>query len=73
MNKIRKTPAGWDCPTQSSEEFTAVDDYIVCRAPIMADKNILGFVQGSKIIIDADFDDENEINNAALLFPCYPK
>ncbi|GFX73579.1 hypothetical protein TNCV_2342841 [Trichonephila clavipes] len=32
MNKIRKTPAGLDCPTVSSEEFVAVDDDNVCTA-----------------------------------------
>ncbi|GFV72980.1 hypothetical protein TNCV_1734481 [Trichonephila clavipes] len=31
----------------------------------MADKDILEFVQSSKNVIDADSDDENEINNAA--------
>ncbi|GFW77299.1 hypothetical protein TNCV_924151 [Trichonephila clavipes] len=31
----------------------------------MADKDILEFVQSSKNIIDADSDDENEMNNAA--------
>ncbi|GFU35373.1 hypothetical protein TNCV_4505481 [Trichonephila clavipes] len=30
----------------------------------MAEKDILKFVQSSKYIIDADFDDENEMNNA---------
>ncbi|GFU88880.1 hypothetical protein TNCV_4445551 [Trichonephila clavipes] len=40
MNKIRKTPAGLDCPIVLSEEFIAVDDN-VCTAPIMADKDIL--------------------------------
>uniref|UniRef100_A0A8C4RRF5 Tigger transposable element-derived protein 4 n=1 Tax=Erpetoichthys calabaricus TaxID=27687 RepID=A0A8C4RRF5_ERPCA len=54
-----------DCPTVSSEEFVAVDDDNVCTAPIMADKDILEFVQSSKNIIDADSDDENEMNNAA--------
>ncbi|GFS50203.1 hypothetical protein TNCV_3181 [Trichonephila clavipes] len=34
MNKIRKTPAGLDCPTVSSEEFAAVDDDKVCTEPI---------------------------------------
>ncbi|GFS68641.1 hypothetical protein TNCV_1958731 [Trichonephila clavipes] len=31
---------------------------------MMADKDILKFVQSSQIIIDADSDDENEMNNA---------
>ncbi|GFY12966.1 hypothetical protein TNCV_665321 [Trichonephila clavipes] len=34
-------------------------------APIIADKDILKFVQCSKNVIDADYDDENEMNNAA--------
>ncbi|GFT20021.1 hypothetical protein TNCV_4994221 [Trichonephila clavipes] len=38
----------------------AVDDDNVCTAPIMTVKDILEFVQN----IDADFDDENEVNNA---------
>ncbi|GFU55501.1 hypothetical protein TNCV_2452661 [Trichonephila clavipes] len=31
----------------------------------MAEKDILVLVQSSKNIIDADFDDENKMNNAA--------
>ncbi|GFS52405.1 hypothetical protein TNCV_4851041 [Trichonephila clavipes] len=53
-------------PTVSSEEFVAVDDDNVRTDPIMADKDILDFVQSSKRIIDADFGDENEMNHAAL-------
>ncbi|GFU51021.1 hypothetical protein TNCV_4462131 [Trichonephila clavipes] len=34
------------------------------QAPIMADKYILEFVQSSKNIIEAHYDDENEMNNA---------
>ncbi|GFX05545.1 hypothetical protein TNCV_3434491 [Trichonephila clavipes] len=41
------------------------DDDNMCIAPIMADKDILEFVQSSKNIIDTDSDDENETNNAA--------
>ncbi|GFU57713.1 hypothetical protein TNCV_3638651 [Trichonephila clavipes] len=37
----------------------------VCTALNMTDKDILEFVQSSKNIIDADPDDENEMNNAA--------
>ncbi|GFS94137.1 hypothetical protein TNCV_3786101 [Trichonephila clavipes] len=44
-NKIRKTPAGWDCPTVSSEEFIAVDEDDVFTAPIMADKEIWSFLK----------------------------
>ncbi|GFS52056.1 hypothetical protein TNCV_1104781 [Trichonephila clavipes] len=43
----------------------AVGDDNVCTAPIMADKDILDFVQSSKNTIDADSDDENEMTNAA--------
>ncbi|GFX04348.1 hypothetical protein TNCV_3974961 [Trichonephila clavipes] len=64
MNKIRKTPAGLDCPTASWEEFVAVDDDNACSALIMAEKDILEFVQSSKYIIDADSDSKNEMNNA---------
>ncbi|GFW46045.1 hypothetical protein TNCV_3276631 [Trichonephila clavipes] len=46
------------CSTASSEEFVAVND----------DKDSLEFVHFSKNIIDADSDDENEMNNAAA-FP----
>ncbi|GFW37354.1 hypothetical protein TNCV_4498451 [Trichonephila clavipes] len=57
MNKVRKTHARLECPTVSSKEFVAVD---VCTAP-----SLLEFVQSSKNIIDTDFDDVNEMNNAA--------
>ncbi|GFV32161.1 hypothetical protein TNCV_1674491 [Trichonephila clavipes] len=63
MNKVRKTPAGLDCPIVLSKEFIAVDN--VCTAPIMVNKDILKFVQSSKNSIDADSDDENEIFSAA--------
>ncbi|GFU76977.1 hypothetical protein TNCV_4521331 [Trichonephila clavipes] len=65
INKIPKTPARLDCVTVSSEEFDAVADDKVCTALIMTHKDILEFVQSSKNIIDADSDDENEMNNAA--------
>ncbi|GFU78272.1 hypothetical protein TNCV_5008491 [Trichonephila clavipes] len=64
MNKIRKTPAGLDCPIVLSEECVAVDDDNVCTPLVMADKDILEFVQSSKNIIDADSEDKNEMNNA---------
>ncbi|GFX50824.1 hypothetical protein TNCV_2724071 [Trichonephila clavipes] len=35
----------------------------MCTAPIMAEKDNLELVQSSKNIIDADFDEENEMNN----------
>ncbi|GFV57484.1 hypothetical protein TNCV_3266601 [Trichonephila clavipes] len=60
-----------ECPTESWVEFVAVDNDNVCT--IMADKDILRFVQSSKNIIDADSDDENEMNNTAPLFPHHPK
>ncbi|GFW13786.1 hypothetical protein TNCV_1670021 [Trichonephila clavipes] len=49
----------------SLEEFVVVDDDYVCTSTIMADKDILESVQSSKNVIDADYDDENETNNAA--------
>ncbi|GFV03889.1 SCAN domain-containing protein 3 [Trichonephila clavipes] len=52
------------CPTVSQEKFVAVDDDNVCTAPIMADKDILEFVQSSKNIIEANSEDGNEMNNA---------
>ncbi|GFY36121.1 hypothetical protein TNCV_4844931 [Trichonephila clavipes] len=54
-----------DCSTVSSEESIAVDDDNVCTATIMADKDILEFVQSSKNIIDGDSEDKNEMNNTA--------
>ncbi|GFY23941.1 uncharacterized protein TNCV_4896221 [Trichonephila clavipes] len=60
MNQIWKTPAGLDCPIVLSEEFITAND-----ATIMTDKDILEFVQSSKNIIEADFDDENGLSNAA--------
>ncbi|GFV08603.1 hypothetical protein TNCV_1584161 [Trichonephila clavipes] len=54
-------------PTVSSEEFVEVYDDNECIAPIMAHKDILEFAQSSKNFIDANFDDENEMNNAAPL------
>ncbi|GFW33815.1 hypothetical protein TNCV_3589001 [Trichonephila clavipes] len=56
--------AGLNYHSVSSEEFVAVGD-AVGTAPIMADKGILEFLQSSKNIIDADSDDEKEMNNAA--------
>ncbi|GFW87638.1 hypothetical protein TNCV_4486031 [Trichonephila clavipes] len=75
MKKIRKTPAGLDCPIVLSEEFITVDDDTVCTTQIMADKVILEFVQSSKDIIAAYFDVENEMNNTAplSLFPHHLK
>ncbi|GFV69316.1 hypothetical protein TNCV_390121 [Trichonephila clavipes] len=49
-----------------SKEFAAVDDDVsddVC--PIGADIDILEFIQSSKNIVEADSDNENEINNGA--------
>ncbi|GFV92355.1 hypothetical protein TNCV_3949651 [Trichonephila clavipes] len=51
--------------TVSLEEFVAVDNDNVCTTPIMMDKSILELVQSSKNIIDADSDDESEMNIAA--------
>ncbi|GFV38344.1 hypothetical protein TNCV_3633511 [Trichonephila clavipes] len=49
----------------SSEELVAVDNDNVCTAQGMAGKDLLELVQSSKNIIDADFDNENEMNKAA--------
>ncbi|GFS78692.1 hypothetical protein TNCV_3148681 [Trichonephila clavipes] len=67
MNKIRETPVGLDCPILLSEEFDTVHDDNKYTAPIIADKDISEFFQISKNIIDADSDDENEMNNAIPL------
>ncbi|GFX48547.1 hypothetical protein TNCV_584451 [Trichonephila clavipes] len=72
MNIIRKTLAEFNCPNVSFKEFVQVDDDNVCTAPIMADKGISEFVQSKKNTIDADSNDENEINNAAPV-PTNPK
>ncbi|GFW51482.1 hypothetical protein TNCV_4211601 [Trichonephila clavipes] len=45
MRKIRKTPAGLDCPIVLSEILIPPDDDYVCTVPLMADKDILEFVQ----------------------------
>ncbi|GFV73409.1 SCAN domain-containing protein 3 [Trichonephila clavipes] len=58
-----------DCPTESSEEFVAVDNGNVCTTPMIADKDILELVQSSKNIIDTDSKDEKEMNNAAPVPP----
>ncbi|GFU96333.1 hypothetical protein TNCV_89101 [Trichonephila clavipes] len=44
--------------------YCIINDDNVCTSPIMANKDILEFVQSSKNIIDADYD-KNETNNAA--------
>ncbi|GFW72795.1 hypothetical protein TNCV_1266381 [Trichonephila clavipes] len=59
-------------PIVSSEEFVAVDDDNVRIALIVADKDISKSVQNLKNIIDAYFNDENEINIAAPV-PTHPK
>ncbi|GFV85551.1 transposable element Tc3 transposase [Trichonephila clavipes] len=71
IKNIRKTPISVECPIVSSEEFVAVEDGNVCTAPITADKDILEFVLNSKNIIDADYDDENEMNNAGSVPTSY--
>ncbi|GFU26924.1 hypothetical protein TNCV_1672221 [Trichonephila clavipes] len=67
MNKIQKTPAELDCPIVLWEQFFAIGDDTVCTTPIMADEDILEFIENSKNIVDADSDDENEMDNAAPL------
>ncbi|GFY01888.1 transposable element Tcb2 transposase [Trichonephila clavipes] len=54
-----------DCPSVSLEELVAVHNDHVCTSSITADKDILKFAQISKNIIDADPDDENEMNISA--------
>ncbi|GFU92593.1 hypothetical protein TNCV_4795211 [Trichonephila clavipes] len=58
-----------DCPNVLSEEFVALNDDNVCTASIMVDKGILEFLRSLTCIIDADSDDENEMNNAAPVPP----
>ncbi|GFU28444.1 hypothetical protein TNCV_1938321 [Trichonephila clavipes] len=43
----------------------AVDYDNLCTAPIIAEKDFFEFVHSSKHIVDADSDDENEIDDAA--------
>ncbi|GFV48952.1 hypothetical protein TNCV_1093521 [Trichonephila clavipes] len=71
MNKIRKTPAGLDRPTGSSEEFLAIDDDNVRTTQIMAEEDILEFVQSSKNVFNADSDGDNEINDAVPVMIAY--
>ncbi|GFX28022.1 hypothetical protein TNCV_774061 [Trichonephila clavipes] len=59
MNKIRKTPA-----TQVHLRKNSLQSVIMCYSPNYG-KNILGFVQSSKNIIDADFNGKIVMNNAA--------
>ncbi|GFT70336.1 hypothetical protein TNCV_2657951 [Trichonephila clavipes] len=54
-----------DGPVVPSKEIVAVGDDSVCTASIMADKDILEFLQSSKNIMDEDSDYENEMKNAA--------
>ncbi|GFV99430.1 hypothetical protein TNCV_1514001 [Trichonephila clavipes] len=49
-----------DCPAVVLEEYGTVDEDKVC-----SDKDILEFVQNSKNVINANFDEENEMNHAA--------
>ncbi|GFV08951.1 hypothetical protein TNCV_3821941 [Trichonephila clavipes] len=61
------------CPIVLSGEFLAVEDDNVFKAPIMADKDILKFVQSSKNIMDADSNDGNNINNATPVSTIFEK
>ncbi|GFU59987.1 hypothetical protein TNCV_3237731 [Trichonephila clavipes] len=63
LRGLRKTPAKLDCPIGSSEEYIEVEDDNVCIALIMADKDILEFDLRSKNIINADSDNENEMDD----------
>ncbi|GFW92776.1 SCAN domain-containing protein 3 [Trichonephila clavipes] len=62
---FEKVSGLFHCLTISSKEFVAVDNDNVCTVPIRADKDVMELVQSSKNIIDADSDDENEVNNVA--------
>ncbi|GFV20886.1 hypothetical protein TNCV_353601 [Trichonephila clavipes] len=53
-----KASALLDCPIASSKEFVTVDDNNVCTTPIITESH-LGVFQNSKIMIDADSDNEN--------------
>ncbi|GFW80667.1 hypothetical protein TNCV_3235191 [Trichonephila clavipes] len=72
MPKMISNDKRSNCPSVSSEDFIAVDDDNVRTSPIMADKDILKFVQCCKSIIDADSDDENEMK-VQVLFSPHPK
>ncbi|GFX97987.1 hypothetical protein TNCV_4906381 [Trichonephila clavipes] len=54
-----------DCLSVSSVELVSVDDDNAYKTPIVVDKDILEFVQSSKIIIHVDSDDENEMDKTA--------
>ncbi|GFX03143.1 hypothetical protein TNCV_4289261 [Trichonephila clavipes] len=64
---LTAVPVVWNA-FQARENDTFVDSGLCSYtgdAPIMADKDILQFVQSSKNVIHADSDDENKINVAA--------
>ncbi|GFS88673.1 hypothetical protein TNCV_1462611 [Trichonephila clavipes] len=64
MNKIWKTPAKLDGSSVLSEEYIEVEDDNVCIALIMTDKDILELDLSSKNIINADSENENEMDVA---------
>ncbi|GFU58800.1 hypothetical protein TNCV_2331781 [Trichonephila clavipes] len=66
MNNAASVPTSSEMSNVLKKEFVAVDDDNAYAAPIMADKDILEFVQSSKDVI-AGSEDENEINNADLV------
>ncbi|GFW13196.1 poly polymerase [Trichonephila clavipes] len=51
--------------TKSYSGFESEPARLQAEAPIKADKDIFEFVHSSKNTIDADSDEENEMNNAA--------
>ncbi|GFV46721.1 hypothetical protein TNCV_1881801 [Trichonephila clavipes] len=59
----RKTPAGLDCPIVLLDEFVTVDDGNVCTVLFL--QRHFGVCSKLKNIIDADSDDENEMNYVA--------
>ncbi|GFW93038.1 hypothetical protein TNCV_4209731 [Trichonephila clavipes] len=54
----------WQSTAMDIMPTWAIDDN-VCTASIMRGKVILEYVHDSKNFINADFNDENEMNNAA--------
>ncbi|GFV50821.1 hypothetical protein TNCV_4237761 [Trichonephila clavipes] len=56
-----------DYPAVLSEEFAAVDNDNACTTPIIADKDILEFVESSTNIMVVGSEGENEMNNAVLV------
>ncbi|GFY15798.1 hypothetical protein TNCV_1284431 [Trichonephila clavipes] len=65
MNKIRKTPAGLECPLALSEEFITLDDDNVCKSQLGQTKTFKSLFKAKKISLMQILTDENEMKNAA--------